>query len=100
MAEPVHGGLAVTRTLQALGVDHLFTLTGGHIFPILDGAHQDGLRIVDVRHEQTAAFAAEGWARLTRKLGVCAVTAGPGVTNALSALAQASFNRAPVLALA
>jgi acetolactate synthase I/II/III large subunit len=100
MAEPVHGGLAVTRTLTALGVDHLFTLTGGHIFPILDGAHQDGLRIVDVRHEQTAAFAAEGWARLTRKLGVCAVTAGPGVTNALSALAQASFNRAPVLALA
>ena len=100
MGEAVHGGLAVTRTLKALGVDHLFTLTGGHIFPILDGAHQDGLRIVDVRHEQTAAFAAEGWARLTRNLGVCAVTAGPGVTNALSALAQASFNRAPVLALA
>ena len=100
MADAVHGGLAVTRTLKALGVDHLFTLTGGHIFPILDGAHQDGLRIVDVRHEQTAAFAAEGWARLTRNLGVCAVTAGPGVTNAMSALAQASFNRAPVLALA
>jgi acetolactate synthase-1/2/3 large subunit len=95
-----HGGVAVAKALQALGVDHLFTLTGGHIFPILDGAHQLGIRIVDVRHEQTAGFAAEGWARLTRKLGVAAITAGPGVTNALSPIAQAGFNGAPVLALA
>ena len=96
----LHGGRAVTGALTALGVEHLFTLTGGHIFPILDGAHQDGIRIVDTRHEQSAAFAAEGWARLTRSLGVCAVTAGPGVTNALSPLAQAGFNGAPVLCLA
>jgi acetolactate synthase-1/2/3 large subunit len=95
-----HGGLAVTHTLKALGVTNLFTLTGGHIFPIFDGAAADGIRLVDVRHEQSAAFAAEGWARLTRSLGVCAVTAGPGVTNAMSALAQARFNQAPVLALA
>ncbi|HEX2059082.1 MAG TPA: acetolactate synthase [Actinomycetota bacterium] len=100
MTEQLHGGRAVTGALNALGVEHLFTLTGGHIFPILDGAHQDGIRIVDTRHEQSAAFAAEGWARLTRNLGVCAVTAGPGVTNALSPLAQASFNGAPVLCLA
>ena len=100
MVERGHGGIAVAKALQALGVDHLFTLTGGHIFPILDGAHQLGIRIVDVRHEQTAGFAAEGWARLTRRLGVAAITAGPGVTNALSALAQAGFNGAPVLALA
>ncbi len=102
MTEPHegHGGLAVTHTLKALGVDHLFTLTGGHIFPLLDGAKSDGIRIVDVRHEQSATFAAEGWARLNRSLGVCAVTAGPGVTNAMSALAQAKFNQAPVLALA
>ena len=87
-----HGGLAVTHTLKALGVDHLFTLTGGHIFLLLDGAKSDGIRIVDVRHEQSATFAAEGWARLNRSLRVCAVTAGPGVTNAMSALAQAKFN--------
>ncbi|MDQ4126113.1 MAG: acetolactate synthase [Actinomycetota bacterium] len=100
MTEQLHGGRAVTGVLRALGVEHLFTLTGGHIFPILDGAHQDGIRIVDARHEQSAAFAAEGWSRLTRSLGVCAVTAGPGVTNALSPLAQAGFNGAPVLCLA
>jgi acetolactate synthase-1/2/3 large subunit len=99
VSEQGHGGLAVSKALKALGVDHLFTLTGGHIFPILDGCHQDGIRIVDTRHEQSAAFAAEGWARLTRSLGVCAVTAGPGVTNAMSPLAQARFNGAPVLAL-
>ena len=95
-----HGGLAATHALKALGVDHLFTLSGGHIFPIFDGCKQDGIRIVDVRHEQNAVFAAEGWARLTRGLGVAAITAGPGVTNAMSPLAQARFNAAPVLALA
>ncbi|MDQ3983205.1 MAG: acetolactate synthase [Actinomycetota bacterium] len=100
MSDQIHGGRAVSGALEALGVDHLFTLTGGHIFPILDGAHQDGIRIVDTRHEQAAAFAAEAWARLTRTLGVCSVTAGPGVTNALSPLAQAGFNSAPVLCLA
>jgi acetolactate synthase I/II/III large subunit len=94
-----HGGTAVALALKSLGVDHLFTLTGGHIFPILDGCHQEGIRIIDTRHEQSATFAAEGWARLTRSLGVSAVTAGPGVTNATSALAQAKFNSAPVLAL-
>ena len=95
-----HGGLAVTHALKALGVDHLFTLSGGHIFPIFDGCRQDEIRIVDVRHEQNAVFAAEGWARLTRELGVAAITAGPGVTNSISPLAQAGFNAAPVLALA
>jgi acetolactate synthase I/II/III large subunit len=99
VSEQGHGGLAASRALKSLGVGNLFTLTGGHIFPILDGCHQDGIRIVDTRHEQSAAFAAEGWARITRSLGVCAITAGPGVTNAMSALAQARFNGAPVLAL-
>lgn len=100
MAEQGHGGRAVTLALKALGVDHIFTLTGGHIFPIFDGAQQDDLRLIDTRHEQSATFAAEGWARLTRSLGVAAVTAGPGVTNAMSAIAQAKFNGAPLLALA
>ena len=66
---------------------------------MFDACHQDGIRIVDVRHEQTAGYAAEGWARLTRTLGVAAVTAGPGVTNSVSPIAQASFNGAPVLVL-
>ena len=100
MTEQGHGGRAATMALKALGVDHIFTLTGGHIFPIFDGAKQDGIRLVDTRHEQSATFAAEGWARLTRSLGVAAITAGPGVTNAVSAIAQAKFNGAPLLALA
>lgn len=99
MPDQGHGGLAVTHALKSFDVDHLFTLSGGHIFPIFDGCQQDDIRIVDVRHEQNAVFAAEAWARLTRSLGVAAVTAGPGVTNAMSPLAQAMFNAAPVLVL-
>jgi acetolactate synthase I/II/III large subunit len=100
MGEQLHGGFGVSRALKALGVEQIFTLSGGHIFPIFDACHNDGIRIVDVRHEQTAGYAAEGWARLTRKLGVAAVTAGPGVTNVMSPLAQAGFNGAPLLVLA
>jgi acetolactate synthase I/II/III large subunit len=100
MGEQLHGGFGVSRALTALGVEQIFTLSGGHIFPIFDACHNDGIRIVDVRHEQTAGYAAEGWARLTRKLGVAAVTAGPGVTNVMSPLAQAGFNGAPLLVLA
>jgi acetolactate synthase I/II/III large subunit len=95
-----HGGMAAARALTALGVRQIFTLSGGHIFPLFDGCKQHGIEIVDVRHEQTAGYAAEGWARLTRSLGVAAVTAGPGVTNVMSPIAQAGFNGAPVLILA
>src|SRR5687768_3571872 len=95
-----HGGLVAVKALKALGVRNVFTLSGGHIFPFLDACHQEGIRLVDVRHEQNAGFAAEGWARIARSVGVAAITAGPGVTNVISPLAQASFNRAPVLALA
>lgn len=100
MSEVEQGGHAVARALRSLGVRHLFTLTGGHIFPILAGCRDHDIGVVDVRHEQSAAYAAEGWARLTRSVGVAAVTAGPGVTNAMSAMAQARFNRAPLLVLA
>jgi len=100
MGEQLHGGFGVSRALTALGVEQIFTLSGGHIFPIFDACHNDSIRIVDVRHEQTAGYAAEGWARLTRNLGVAAVTAGPGVTNVMSPLAQARFNGAPLLVLA
>ncbi|MGB2712304.1 MAG: thiamine pyrophosphate-binding protein, partial [Conexibacter sp.] len=95
----LHGGRLIARRLKAHGVTKLFTLSGGHIFPIYDGCREEGIDIVDVRHEQTAAFAAEGWAKVTRTPGIAAVTAGPGVTNALSAVASAQSNNSPVLVL-
>jgi acetolactate synthase-1/2/3 large subunit len=97
--EQVHGGRLVARTLRAQGVTKLFTLSGGHIFPIYDGCLEEGIELVDVRHEQTAAFAAEGWAKVTRSPGVCGLTAGPGVTNGMSAIASASQNDSPMLVL-
>ncbi|MFL5818786.1 MAG: acetolactate synthase [Conexibacter sp.] len=95
----LHGGRLIARRLKAHGVSKLFTLSGGHIFPIYDGCREEGVDIVDVRHEQAAAFAAEGWAKVTRTPGVAAVTAGPGVTNALSAMGSAQSNNSPVLVL-
>jgi acetolactate synthase-1/2/3 large subunit len=95
----LHGGRLVSATLKAHGVSHLFTLSGGHLFSIYDGCKHDGIAIVDTRHEQTAAFAAEGWAKATRTPGVAALTAGPGVTNGMSAIASAQQNGTPMLVL-
>src|SRR5436190_9284873 len=95
----LHGGRLVSATLKAHGVSYLFTLSGGHLFSIYDGCHNDGIAIVDTRHEQTATFAAEGWAKATRQPGVAALTAGPGVTNGMSALASAQQNGTPMLVL-
>src|SRR5881392_1537103 len=95
----LHGGRLVSATLKAHGVSHLFTLSGGHLFSIYDGCKHDGIAIVDTRHEQTAAFAAEGWAKATRTPGVAALTAGPGVTNGMSAMAGAMLNSSPMLVL-
>jgi acetolactate synthase-1/2/3 large subunit len=95
----VHGGRLVAARLRAHGVTKLFTLSGGHLFSIYDGCRAEGIEIVDVRHEQAAAFAAEGWAKVTRTVGVCALTAGPGVTNGMSAIASASHNHSPMLVL-
>jgi acetolactate synthase-1/2/3 large subunit len=95
-----HGGELALAALQRYGVTELFTLSGGHIFPFYDAAVKAGVRIVDVRHEQTATFAAEGTAKLLRRPGVAVLTAGPGVTNGMSAIATASFNGAPVVVLA
>ncbi len=94
-----HGGRIVARALKSRGVTHLFTLSGGHLFSIYDGCKAEGIEIVDVRHEQTAAFAAEGFAKATRRAGVAALTAGPGVTNGLSAIAGAQANSSPVCVL-
>jgi acetolactate synthase I/II/III large subunit len=95
----VHGGRLVARRLKAYGVGKLFTLSGGHLFSIYDGCRAEGIDIVDVRHEASAVFAAEGWAKVTREPGVAALTAGPGVTNGMSAIASAQQNHSPVLVL-
>ena len=95
----IHGGRLVASALKAHGVTHLFTLSGGHLFSIYDGCREEGIAIVDVRHEQSAAFAAEGWAKATRTPGVAALTAGPGVTNGMSAMASAQANGTPMLVL-
>jgi len=95
----LHGGRLVAKRLKAHGVSKLFTLSGGHLFSIYDGCRDVGVDIVDVRHEQSAAFAAEGWAKATREPGVCALTAGPGVTNGMSAMASALQNGSPMLVL-
>jgi acetolactate synthase-1/2/3 large subunit len=94
-----HGGRIVAKVLKSRGVTHLFTLSGGHLFSIYDGCKAEGIEIVDVRHEQTAVFAAEGFAKATRGLGVAALTAGPGVTNGMSAIASAQANLSPVCVL-
>jgi acetolactate synthase-1/2/3 large subunit len=94
-----HGGRLIARRLKAHGVSKLFTLSGGHLFSIYDGCREEGIEIVDVRHESTAAFAAEGWAKVTREPGVCALTAGPGVTNGMSAMASAQANHTPMVVL-
>ncbi len=94
-----HGGRLIARRLKAHGVSKLFTLSGGHLFSIYDGCREEGIAIVDVRHESTAAFAAEGWAKVTREPGVCALTAGPGVTNGMSAIASAQANHSPIVVL-
>jgi acetolactate synthase-1/2/3 large subunit len=94
-----HGGRIVAKALKSRGVSHLFTLSGGHLFSIYDGCREEGIEIVDVRHEQSAVFAAEGFAKATRRVGVAALTAGPGVTNGISAIAGAQANCSPVCVL-
>ncbi|MCV7259032.1 acetolactate synthase [Mycobacterium shimoidei] len=95
----LHAGQLVARRLKASGIDTMFTLSGGHLFSIYDGCRSEGIRLIDTRHEQTAAFAAEGWSKVTRLPGVAALTAGPGVTNGMSAMAAAQQNASPLLVL-
>jgi acetolactate synthase I/II/III large subunit len=95
-----HGGRLAVEVLRRHGVDAMFTLSGGHLFVLYDGAVQADLRLIDTRHEQTAVFAAEGWAKVTRRLGCAAITAGPGVTNGVSAMTAAGMNGSPMVVLA
>ncbi|HEU5448930.1 MAG TPA: acetolactate synthase [Acidimicrobiia bacterium] len=97
--EFVHGGNLAAGALKEAGVEVLFTLSGGHIFPLYDGCVAAGIKIVDTRHEQTAGFAAEGWAKVTRQTGVASLTAGPGVTNGMSAITSAFFCGSPMVVI-
>lgn len=95
----VQGGQLVARAIKAEGVDHVFTLCGGHVQMIYDGCLSEGIRVVDVRHEQTAGHAADGWARVTGTPGVAIVTAGPGVTDIVTAVANAQRAQVPMVVL-
>src|SRR5919108_3533749 len=96
-----HAGAHAVAVAHGYGVETMFTLSGGHVFPLYDGAVKADppMRILDVRHEQTAVFAAEATAKLTRTPGLAVLTAGPGVTNGMSAVTTAHFNGSPVLVL-
>jgi acetolactate synthase I/II/III large subunit len=91
------GGQLVARTLKQAGVGHVFTLCGGHILPIYDGCLNEGIAVIDTRHEQAAAHAGDAYARLTRDIGVAIVVPGPGVTDAVTGVANAYAARSPLL---
>lgn len=93
----ISGGQLVARFLKAEGVEAVFTLCGGHVMDIYNGCLDEGIRVIDVRHEQTAAHAADAWTRLTGVCGVAIVTAGPGVTDAVTGVANAFRANVPML---
>jgi acetolactate synthase I/II/III large subunit len=95
----MHGGRVVARALRRAGVSHIFTLSGGHIMSIYDGCLDEGIAVVDVRHEQSAAHAADGWARVTGQPGVAVVTAGPGLTDAVTGVATAWRANIPMVVI-
>ncbi|HEY8092167.1 MAG TPA: acetolactate synthase [Acidimicrobiales bacterium] len=94
-----HAGEQALAALAPFGVDVMFTLNGGHVWPLYEAARNQGVRVVDTRHEQTATFAAEAYAKLTRTPGLAVLTAGPGVTNGVSAMTSAWFNGSPLVVL-
>ena len=98
--DPLHGGRHVARRLKAHGVTKLFTLSGGHLFSIYDGCREEGIDLVDVRHEQTAGYAADGYARATGRLGVAITTTGPGASNVVTAVGEAWASHSPLLVIA
>jgi acetolactate synthase-1/2/3 large subunit len=99
MGAPLPGGRLAAQAIAAAGVDVVFTLSGGHVMPIYEGCRQEGVRVVDLRHEQSAAHAAEAWGRVKRACGVAVVTAGPGVTGTVTAVANCLAAQAPLLVL-
>jgi acetolactate synthase I/II/III large subunit len=97
--EFITGGEAIGQVLKEEGVKYLFGIGGGHVFPLMTGIIGQGIRLIHVRHEQTGVYAADGYARASREIGVCFGTAGPGMTNMLSGISQAFICRSPVLCL-
>lgn len=95
----VDGGTLVVRAIKQEGVDTIFTLCGGHVQAIYDSCLDEDVKVIDVRHEQVAGHAAEGWSRATRRCGVAVVTAGPGVTDCMTAIANAWHNKSPLLVI-
>ena len=95
----VHGGKLVAQAFKRHGITHVFTLCGGHIQAIYDGCLDEGIRVVDTRHEQSAGHAADGYARVTGRPGVCLVTAGPGITNVVTAVASAQRAGVPMVCI-
>jgi acetolactate synthase-1/2/3 large subunit len=93
------GGRLAAQAIAAEGVDAVFTLSGGHVMPIYEGCRHEGVRVVDVRHEQSAAHAAEAWGRVRRHCGVAVVTAGPGVTGTVTAVANAYAAQVPLVVI-
>ena len=99
MSERLQGGRLVAQAIAAEGVDTVFTLSGGHVMPVYEGCRREGIRVVDVRHEQSAAHAAEAWGRVRRAAGVALVTAGPGVTGTVTAVANCHAAQTPLVVL-
>jgi acetolactate synthase-1/2/3 large subunit len=99
VGERVQGGRLAAQAIAAAGVDCLFTLSGGHVMPIYEGSRHEGVRVVDLRHEQSAAHAAEAWGRVRRACGVVLATAGPGVTGTVTAVANCFAAQTPLVVL-
>lgn len=99
MAE-IRGGTMVQQILKKEGVKYIFGIPGGHIYPMMESCEENGIKFIGVRHEMTAAMMAEGWALTTGDFGVCTATAGPGVTNLVTGIANADRNCSPVLIMA
>jgi len=95
----VQAGALAARAIKAHGVDTVFTLSGGHVMPIYEGCRREGVRVIDVRHEQAAAHAAEAWGRINRECGVALVTAGPGVTGTVTAVANSFAAQTPLVVI-
>lgn len=93
----VHGGILIAKMLKREGIEVVFTLSGGHVAAIYDGCVREGIRVMDMRHEQVAVHAAEGWAKVTRTPGVALLTAGPGVTDGMTGIANAYLAGSPVI---
>lgn len=96
----VNGGQLVQKVFKKEGVKYIFGIPGGHIYPMMESCAENGIPFIGVRHEMNAAFMAEGWALTTGEVGVCTGTAGPGFTNLVTGLANASCNKVPVLCMA